>query len=115
MATYKESVGTGVVNFAGNNPGVVEGQLWYDSTNLDFKYQYPALSSASWSTQSSLNTGRFQGGGAGSITSALVFGGEYSGSPSQSANTESFNGGAWSEVADLNTARNKRIRYFIFC
>ena len=43
MATYKETVGTAVVNYAGNYPGVVEGELWYDSTNKDFKYQYPCL------------------------------------------------------------------------
>ena len=41
MATYKETVGTTVVNYAGNYPGAVEGELWYDSTNQDFKYQYP--------------------------------------------------------------------------
>ena len=41
MATYKEKVGTSVVNYAGNYPGAVEGELWYDSTNKDFKYLYP--------------------------------------------------------------------------
>lgn len=41
MATYKEKVGTAVVNYAGDYPGAVEGELWYDSTNKDFKYQYP--------------------------------------------------------------------------
>ena len=40
MTKYKDLVGTSVVNFAGNNPGAVEGQLWYDSTNKDFKYLY---------------------------------------------------------------------------
>ena len=51
MAKYKDLVGTAVVNFAGNNPAAVEGQLWYDSTNKDFKYQYPNVTSAgSWRT-----------------------------------------------------------------
>ena len=51
MATYKETVGTAVTNYAGNNPGVVEGELWYDSTNKDFKYQYPNVTAAgSWKT-----------------------------------------------------------------
>ena len=40
MATYKQNVGTTVTNFAGNYPGAVDGELWYDSTNDDFKYQY---------------------------------------------------------------------------
>ena len=46
MATYKEKVGTSVVNYAGNYPGVVKGELWYDSTNKDFKYQYANVTSA---------------------------------------------------------------------
>jgi hypothetical protein len=39
MATYKETVGTAVVNYAGNYPGAVDLQqvsYWYDSTNKDF-------------------------------------------------------------------------------
>ena len=59
MATYKESVGTTVVNYAGNYPGAVDGELWYDSTNKDFKYQYANVTSAgSWRTGNNLNTAR---------------------------------------------------------
>jgi hypothetical protein len=39
MSTYKKEVGTAVQNAAGNLSGAVDGQLWYDSTNKDFKYQ----------------------------------------------------------------------------
>ena len=50
MATYKEKVGTTVVNYAGNYPGAADGELWYDSTNKDFKYQYANVTAAgSWS------------------------------------------------------------------
>jgi hypothetical protein len=59
MATYKGTVGTAVVNYAGNYPGAVDGELWYDSTNKDFKYQYPNVTAAgSWRTGNSLNTAR---------------------------------------------------------
>jgi hypothetical protein len=59
MATYKQTVGTAVVNYAGNYPGAVEGELWYDSTNKDFKYQYPNVTAAgAWSTGGNLNTAR---------------------------------------------------------
>ena len=65
MATYKEKVGTAVVNYAGDYPGAVEGELWYDSTNKDFKYQYPNVTAAcSWKTGGSLNTARYGLGGA---------------------------------------------------
>ena len=87
MATYKEKVGTAVVNYAGNYPGAVDGELWYDSTNKDWKYQYPNVSSAgSWRTGNSLNTARNQLGGAGTYTSALAFGG-YDGPGSPTADT----------------------------
>ena len=59
MATYKEKVGTAVVNYAGNYPGAVEGELWYDSTNKDFKYQYANVTtSGSWSTGGNMNQAR---------------------------------------------------------
>jgi len=76
MSTYKKEVGTAVVNYAGNYPGAVEGQLWYDSTNKDFKYQYPNVSTAgSWRTANSMNTARDALAGAGTQTAALAFGG----------------------------------------
>ena len=103
MATYKESVGTTVVNFAGNNPGAVEGQLWYDSTNKDFKYQHPNVTtSGAWATTNSLNTARQQLGGAGSQTQALAIGGT---TGSVTGATEQWAGSSWTEVNDLNTAR----------
>ena len=103
MATYKEKVGTSVVNFAGNYPGAVEGELWYDSTNKDFKYQYLNVTAAgSWRTAGSLNTAREGLGGSGTQTAGLAFGG-YTGSVS--ADTEKYDGSSWTEVNNLNTAR----------
>ncbi len=102
MAKYKDLVGTGVVNFAGDNPAAVKGQLWYDSTNKDFKYLFPNVTSAgSWRTGPSINTARYYGAGAGASRDAsLIFGGE-DGS-SNVAITESFDGSSWTEVNDLN-------------
>ena len=71
MATYKEKVGTAVVNYAGDYPGAVDGELWYDSTNKNWKYQYlNVTTSGSWRTGNSLNTARYGLGGAGIQTSA---------------------------------------------
>ena len=42
--------------------------------------------------------------GAGTVTSALFFGG-YNFNPNVTGNTEVWNGSAWTEVNDLNTAR----------
>ena len=76
MATYKEKVGTSVVNYAGNYPGAVDGELWYDSTNKDFKYQYTNVTAAgSWRTGGAMNTARRQFGpsSSGTQTASLVF------------------------------------------
>jgi len=101
MATYKEKVGTSVVNYAGNYPGVVKGELWYDSTNKDFKYQYLNVTTAgSWRTGANLNTARTTAAGAGaSNASGLTFAG--SPIPGVAGKTELYDGTSWTEVGDL--------------
>ena len=102
MAKYKDIVGTAVRNNAGNIPTAETGQVFFDSTNVDFKYQFPAVTtSGSWATVNNLNTGKDQTAGAGSPSTALNFGG----GPPNSALTEKWNGSSWTEVNDLNTAR----------
>ena len=71
MATYKDLVGTAVRNNAGNIPTAETGQVFFDSTNIDFKYQFSNLLSA-WRSGNSLNSGRQELGGAGTQTSALM-------------------------------------------
>jgi hypothetical protein len=102
MATYKESVGTAVQNIAGED-GVVTGQLWYDSSDSEFKYKYQAYGNA-WSTSNSLNNARAILMGSGTQTAAVAAGGEDA-SPNYLANTELYNGTSWSEVNDLGTIR----------
>ena len=102
MATYKEKVGTSVVNYAGNYPGAVEGELWYDSTNKDFKYLYPNVTSAgSWRTGNNINSAReITGGGLGTQTAGIIAGGN-----PLTADTEAYDGTSWTEVNNLNTNR----------
>ena len=110
MATYKEKVGTSVVNYAGNYPGAVDGELWYDSTNKDFKYQYPNVTAAgSWRTAGSLNQAKYEasGAGVGTTTAGLSFGGRTTspGAPGKLAKTELYDGTSWTAGGILNTAR----------
>ena len=61
-----------------------------------------------WASGGNLNTARSSGGGAGVLqTAAVVFGGQ---TPTAVANTESYNGSAWTELNDLNTARSQASR-----
>ena len=102
MTKYKDTVGTAVRNNAGNLPTAERGQVWFDSTNLDFKYLFPTTV-ASWRSEASLNSARRDLAGAGIYTSALGFGGT-----TNPAYTESYNGSTWTEVADLNTGGTLR-------
>ena len=105
MATYKGINGTSVVNYAGDLPNVLDGQLWYDSTAADFKYQYPNLTTAgAWRTGGSLNTGRYYLSGAGVQTSSLAISGELPAGP-DTVNVESYDGTSWTEVANVNVGR----------
>ena len=60
-----------------------------------------------WSTGGSLNTARRELGGAGdSQDAALAFNGNPGSAPETNVITESYNGSAWTEVNDMNTARS---------
>ena len=109
MATYKEKVGTSVVNYAGNYPGAVDGELWYDSTNKDFKYQYPNVTAAgSWRTQANMNTAREVNGAGTVYTAALAFG-------MGSAVTELWGGSSWTTVNSLNTSKSHSAGFGASC
>ena len=103
MATYKDLVGTAVRNNAGNLTTADTGQVWFDSTNVDFKYLFPNVLS-SWRAGNNMNTGRdnCQLGVGGTQTAAIVAGGEY---PTATVNVERYDGTTWTEVNNLNTGR----------
>jgi len=102
MSTYKKEVGTAVQNFAGDYTGAVEGQLWYNSTAGSFQFRFISTAGA-WATGGNMNTARRSMASAqyGTQSAALGAGGNFP----DKANTESYNGSAWTEVNDLNTAR----------
>ena len=75
MADYKDIVGTAVRNNAGNLSADQKDQIFYDSTNVDFKYQFEAKADA-WRTTAPLNQGRSSGIMGGTKDSSWVAGGE---------------------------------------
>ena len=103
MANYKDLVGTAIRNNAGNIPTAETGQVFYDSTNVDFKYQFPAVADA-WRTSAPMNTASWTRVTCGSVTSALANSGEQT--PPQGTAfftfTETWNGTSWTEVADTS-------------
>ena len=79
-----------------------EGQLFFNSTTNTFKETITDIPPTTWASGGNLNTGRNGSGGAGIQTASLVFGG---GTPDATGATEQYDGSAWTEVNDLNTAR----------
>ena len=56
MAKYKDLVGTAVRNIAGDD-GVVAGQLWYNTTENEYRYQRQFAGNA-WSTGNAMNSAK---------------------------------------------------------
>src|SRR6056300_601114 len=100
MASYKQLVGTRVQNFTNDPDNPITGQVWYNVTAAEFRYQEQAVGN-SWASANGMNTGRALAGGAGTQTAGLAFGGA---TPTAVANTETYDGTSWAEVNDLTTA-----------
>ena len=83
------------------------GQVYYNSGSNAFKVTEQPISGGTWASGVNINTSREGGSGAGESTeAALLVGGYTTASPTiRVANTESWNGSAWTEVNDLNSAR----------
>ena len=73
-------------------------------TAIQFLDADPVLYVGSWASVSSLNTARDNGASMGTTTAALAAGGQIA--PGITANSETWNGTAWTEGNNLNTARS---------
>ena len=105
MTTYKELKGTNIEVNSSDPSNPLEGQVWFNSTSNVLKGQRPTLA-GSWSTGGNINTARYVPGGGGSKTASIMFGGQPGGGTSAN-NTELYNGSTWTEVNNLNTARER--------
>jgi len=97
MTDYKAIKGKTVQSLASDVANAEgEGEIWFNSTDKDFK---TIVSFGSWSTGGTLSTGRSDGSAAGIATASLVIGGVTEGE------VESYDGTSWTERGDLNTDR----------
>src|SRR5210317_454446 len=104
MAEYKGIHGTKIQNYTSDPTNPIIGQVWYNETSQTMKVE-SVTTAGVWATGGSLNTARQALGGAGIQTASLAFGGGPPPAPTATAITESYNGSAWTEVADLNSQR----------
>jgi len=98
MATYKDIQGTAVQSLA-SSTGTNTGQIWYDSTNNNFKLT-SVTSSGSWSTGGAIPKQISSGGGGGSQTAAWITGGlQYPGGTKDLS--FNYDGSTWTASATL--------------
>ena len=105
MATYLSTHGSRIQNYTTDPSNPNTGEVWYNGTANTIRVEAQTTAGA-WATGGSLNTGRQDLGGVGATKdAALAFGGGPPPAPGAKAITESYNGTAWTEVADLNSQR----------
>jgi len=102
MAEYREIFGEAVQSLP-SSTGTIEGQIWYDSSNTNFKL-IAKTGSAAFATGGSLPAARQHAGQAGTQTATIVAGGQ---SPStyNNNNSYSYDGSSWTATNNLGTAR----------
>jgi len=100
ITSLPPSVDAGIPSVAGNPPSPSDGDVWYNSVTYKLRVQGVSAPGGSWATGGALNTAR-SGSGFGTQTAAICAGGS-----GTVAIVESYNGSTWTEVNDLNTARN---------
>ena len=104
MATYRSIVGQKIKKVTSDPSNPIEGQMWYNSTVGVLKGQQ--FIAAAFSSGGSMGTGRYGGNYFGTGKSSQVAaGGHISGSPDNTANSETYDGTTWSEGNNLNTSR----------
>jgi len=101
-ATSYGSVTGGVPQVASDPPSPAEGDIWYNTTSGQIKFVAQA---GTWASGGALNTGRHGFlGRAGTQTAALVAAGTEA-PASATVNTELYDGSSWTEVNNVNQAR----------
>jgi len=101
MAEYREIQGAAVQSLA-SSTGTIEGQIWYDNVNNVFKLESFRAAGA-WASSGTMNTGRNQVSGLGTLTAGLAAGTQ-SPEPNQVL-TEEYDGSTWSVGGNLNDGR----------
>ena len=99
-STKTSSNNSSAVAFAGSNSGGTK----FTATE-EYNFTANTVVAAAWSSGAALGQVRRKGGGTGTQTAGMIFGGFDA--ATALGKTEQYNGSSWTEVADLNTARGK--------
>ena len=103
MSTYKGIKGFSVKYLSADPPVANEGQVWFNSTDGKLKVFGPVAGGTAWATGDNLSVAQSAARAAGTVTSAVIFGGNTAAdNPFGGSNdTQSYNGTAWSTEPDM--------------
>ena len=104
MVAYTGIQGQNILIVSSDPANPTEGQIWYNSTSNLLK-GYANVVTNAWASGGNLNTARYFGGGAGTQTATLAYGGETTPGANTTA-SESYNGTSWTSTPSMSTARN---------
>jgi hypothetical protein len=103
MADYKNIKGFNIQYLDSDPPNPIEGQMWFNSTSQTLKgAEAGGAPAGTWASGGTLNAGHGYGTGFGTQNAAVNAFGGY---PTETNNTELYNGTSWTEVNEGNTAR----------
>jgi len=102
MATYKGIKGFSIQNLSADPSNPIEGEMWYNSTSSVWKVE-ELTTAGTWASGGNINTTRGQAAAAGTQNATVYFGGRTS--TANVANSEEYDGSAWTNTPNLNTAR----------
>jgi hypothetical protein len=106
MTTYKGINGFAVQSVGSDPSPLDEGQVWYNNASYAFKLA-AVTTAGTWASGGNMGTSRYDGGGAGTQTAALGFGGYND--PGFSQQIRKNNGTSWTNTGgNLNTGRTTR-------
>ena len=97
MSTFKNIQGRNIRSYTTNPDNPLEGQMWYNQTELKLK---GVTASGAWASSSPMTNAKSYRFGGGTQTAAFAAGGS-----SLIASTEEYDGSGWSAGGDLGTGR----------
>ena len=98
MSTFKEIQGRNIRSYTTNPTDPLEGQMWYNQTELRLK---GVVASGAWSSASPTIVARDKAGAAGTQTALLAIGGD-----TALTSVDEYNGTGWKSAPAINTGRH---------
>ena len=102
MSTFKNIQGRNIRSYTTNPDNPLEGQMWYNQTELKLK---GVVASGAWSSSSPMAIAAYHVGGGGTPTAMFAAGGSFG--SSDKTQTEEYNGTGWEAGGSIGTGRGE--------